>query len=204
VTGKDGYEVTDLAALFEVPVSSAQAAAIASFLALLLRWNERINLTGARFPEELRSEHLPDSFALARLLPSSSRVADVGSGGGLPALPTAILRPDVSWTLFEARSKRQAFLRTAVRELSLSSVVIAGRLDPAAPTQPSFDAATSRATFEPAEWIATARRMVNAGGTMIVFDAGRPWNAGGAQPIDTIEYRTGEGHRRRATSYRST
>jgi 16S rRNA (guanine527-N7)-methyltransferase len=204
VTGRDGYEVTDLAALFQVPVSPAQAATIASFLALLLRWNERINLTGARLPEELRSEHLPDSFALARLLPPSSRVADVGSGGGLPAIPAAILRPDVSWTLFEARSKRQAFLRTAVRELGLASVVVAGRLDPVSPGAPSFDAATSRATFEPPEWIAMARRMVNPGGTMIVFDAGRPWDARGAERIDTIEYQTGEGHRRRATGYRST
>lgn len=204
MTAADGYEVATLAALFQLPVAPPQAARIRSFLALLLRWNERINLTGARSVEDLRSEHLPDSFALARLLPPSARVADVGSGGGLPALPTAILRPDVSWTLFEARSKRQAFLRTAVRELGVASVEIAGRLDPSAPVEQLFDVASSRATFDPPEWFAFARRIVKPGGTIVVFDAGRPAPGIAAQAIDTIEYETGEGHRRRALSYRST
>src|SRR5436853_71284 len=112
-------------AFFQVPVSAEQHIRLHRFYELLLVWNRQINLTGARSLDELLSEHLPDSFALSRLVPQSASVADVGSGGGLPAIPFALLRPDASLTLFETRAKRVAFLRTAIRELGVGSARIA-------------------------------------------------------------------------------
>src|SRR6185295_9811748 len=106
-----------------------------------------INLTGARTLDELAADHLPDAFALAEAVPPGAALVDVGSGGGLPALPFAVLRPDVRLTLVEPRAKRVAFLRTAVRELGLAGELVAGHAAdlPAG----AFDVAASRATFPP-------------------------------------------------------
>jgi rRNA small subunit methyltransferase G len=58
-----------------------------TFVTRLLDWNVRINLTGARSRQELVSEHLVDSFAMTRFLPTGCSLADVGAGGGLPGIP---------------------------------------------------------------------------------------------------------------------
>jgi 16S rRNA (guanine527-N7)-methyltransferase len=128
------------------------------FWSLLLTWNARINLTGARSEADLVGDHLPDASAMARLVPEGARVVDVGSGGGLPAVPFALLRPDANVTLVEPRAKRVAFLRTAVRELGLTRVgVVAGRVETLG--DQVADVASSRATFAPPEWLEIARRL---------------------------------------------
>ena len=71
----------------------------------------------------LVGEHFPDAFALARKLEQPARVIDVGSGGGLPAIPLALLRPRLAITLVEPIAKKAAFLRTAIRELGLGDRV---------------------------------------------------------------------------------
>jgi 16S rRNA (guanine527-N7)-methyltransferase len=157
----------ELEASWHLPSSAAQRDALLGYADLLLTWTARINLTAARAAVTVVEDHLPDAFALASRLPDAARIVDVGSGGGLPALPLAILRPALSIDLVEPIAKKGAFLRTAVRELALAGRV---RVDPrrgeaiadAAPG--SFDAATSRATFAPAIWLALGRRLVRPGG----------------------------------------
>jgi 16S rRNA (guanine527-N7)-methyltransferase len=203
VTAPKGDPIEALAAFFALPVSAAQRERLLLFFDQLLTWNARINLTGAGSRAELLSEHLPDSFALARLIPPSSTLADIGSGGGLPALPFAILRPDVRLTLYEARAKRAAFLRTAIRTLRLAALV-SGRLDPATPPSSRFDAASSRATFPPEEWLPIAFPLLHPGGRAIVFTATAPSPAPSARMVDTVQYETGDRHPRYATAYCST
>lgn len=194
--------VAALSAFFRVPVSPEQCGLLARFYDLLLAWNRRINLTGARSLDELLSEHLPDSFALSCLVPPGASVADVGSGGGLPAVPFALVRPDAVVTLFESRAKRQAFLRTAVRELGIRTATVAGRFTPAAPGEPGpFDLACSRATLAPGEWLSLGRQAVRAAGRIVVFDTTGAGDLAPAQLISAIEYRTGRGHQRRAAAY---
>jgi 16S rRNA (guanine527-N7)-methyltransferase len=139
------------------------------FCARLLEWNARINLTGARDLATLREEHLPDAFAMAQVVPAGSAVIDVGSGGGLPAVPFACLRPDCAVTLVEPRAKRTAFLRTVTRELGTPTTVVEGRLEALDPDQHRHDVASSRATFAPEEWLALAPRLVRPGGLVLVF-----------------------------------
>jgi 16S rRNA (guanine527-N7)-methyltransferase len=203
VTAQKGDPIEALAAFFGLPVPAPQRERLLLFFDQLLTWNARINLTGASSRAELLSEHLPDSFALARLIPPSSTLADIGSGGGLPALPFAILRPDVRLTLYEARAKRAAFLRTAIRTLHLTAVV-AGRLDPATPPASRLDAASSRATFPPEEWLPIALPLVRPGGRVIVFTATAPAPASAARLVDTVQYETGDRHPRFAAAYCST
>jgi 16S rRNA (guanine527-N7)-methyltransferase len=204
VSGSGRQIVDELAASFSLPVSTSQRATLDQFWRLLLVWNERINLTGARSVEQLLSDHLPDSFALNGLVPLGARVADVGAGGGLPALPFAILRPDAGLTLFEARAKRAAFLRTAVRELGIRSVVVAGRFEPAALTGERFDVAISRATFPDREWLALGRAAINPAGRVVVFTEAKLDGLAGARLVDSVQYSTGRGRSRRAAAYRFT
>jgi 16S rRNA (guanine527-N7)-methyltransferase len=163
--------VSALAASLSQIVDRDTAERVAVFGQLLLRWNARINLTGARSSEELLREHFPDSFAMAALVPPASSLVDVGSGGGLPALPFALLRPDVSVTVVEPRAKRVAFLRTAVRELGLAVAVVSGRAEE---VNDRFAVASSRATFPPPEWLKVGADLVHPGGEVLflVHEAG--------------------------------
>jgi 16S rRNA (guanine527-N7)-methyltransferase len=204
VTLPKGDRVQLLAAFFAVGVSPTQREQLIAFFDQLLAWNARINLTGAASRDELLSEHLPDSFALARLIPPSSTLADIGSGGGLPALPFAVLRPDVALTLFEARAKRVAFLRTATRTLRLPQVTIAARFDPASDVPLPFDAAASRATFPPEEWLPLGTRAVRPGGRVVLFTATPFPPPPGTRLLEALHYETGSHHPRIAAAYCST
>ncbi len=162
-------ELRALAAAWEVPCSEAQAQTLLRYADLLCHWNQRINLTGARSVGALLTEHYPDAFALAKRLDRPARLVDVGSGGGLPAIPLAVLRPQLAVQLCEPIAKKSAFLRTAVRDLGLGdrASVVAARAETLVPG--GFDAATSRATFEPEAWLALGRQLVRPGGRVFVL-----------------------------------
>ncbi|HSY41699.1 MAG TPA: RsmG family class I SAM-dependent methyltransferase, partial [Polyangia bacterium] len=115
-----------LSAEWGLPVDSGQVESLLRFADLLIRWNQSINLTGARSNGAIVADHYPDAYALARRLDRPARLVDVGSGGGLPALPLALLRPDLVLRLCEPIAKKAAFLRTAIRELSLADRVTLG------------------------------------------------------------------------------
>lgn len=104
------------------------------------------NLMSRRGLEELRERHIPESVAFASLLPRDSRLLDVGSGGGLPGIVIAIVRPDLQVTLLEATEKKATFLRETVAELGLSVRVLHQRAEDARTAQAGcFDVVTARA-----------------------------------------------------------
>src|SRR5262249_13196661 len=119
----------------------------------------------------LLAEHYPDAFALARRLDGPARVVDVGSGGGLPALPLALLRPGLDLVLCEPIAKKVSFLRTAVRALELGERVQVEqrRAEELVAGPQRFDVAMSRATFEPEAWLALGRQLVIPGGRVFVL-----------------------------------
>lgn len=103
-----------------------------SFAALLKRWNAVQNLVSRETVNALWSRHILDSLQILPLLrPADERFLDVGSGGGLPALPLAIAQKGgpARITMVEPIGKKVAFLRQVVRELDLSADVHAGRTD---------------------------------------------------------------------------
>jgi 16S rRNA (guanine527-N7)-methyltransferase len=170
--------VRALASRWKVRCDEAQVAALSSYAESLLRWNARINLTAAKSIDVLVSEHFPDAFALARKLELPGRAIDIGSGGGLPAIPLALLRPGLTLELCEPIAKKAAFLRTAIRELSLGdrASVRVGRGEAvareiAADGSRAFDVAFSRATLAPQKWLALGARLVRPGGRVFVLAA---------------------------------
>jgi 16S rRNA (guanine527-N7)-methyltransferase len=161
-----------LAVAWKVPCADEQLDALGRYGESLLRWNAHINLTAARSIDALVSEHFIDAFALARRLDRQARVVDVGSGGGLPAIPLALLRPSLAVELVEPIAKKAAFLRTAIRELGLGDrlAVRVTRGETLATEQPrSFDAGISRATLAPEKWLVLAARLVRPGGRVFAL-----------------------------------
>lgn len=166
-------ELARLADIWFVACDRGQQDRLVAFASLLLTWNARINLTGAGSLGDLAAEHLPDSFALAsRLDPVGSLGAvDVGSGGGLPGIPLAVLRPTLRLQLVEPIAKKAAFLRTAVRELGLGPQVTVRVARAEALDRGQFDVAFSRATFAPAAWASVGTELVSPGGRVFVLAA---------------------------------
>ena len=157
---------------WNAPCDDDQLAALLSYAESLLRWNARINLTAAPSIDVLVAEHFIDAFALARKLEQPARAIDVGSGGGLPAIPLAVLRPSLTITLVEPIAKKAAFLRTAIRELGLGDRVSVhvGRGEAVAKETPrAFDVAISRATLAPARWLPLAVKLVRPGGRVFAL-----------------------------------
>jgi 16S rRNA (guanine527-N7)-methyltransferase len=93
----------------------------------LLACYDRTNVIGTRDVDRILVDHVLDSLScfLQEALFRAGRLADVGSGGGLPGIPIKIVRPDLATTLVESTGKKAAFLRRAVEDLSLRDVEVA-------------------------------------------------------------------------------
>ena len=110
-----------LAATLEAPI----ARRLAGYGGMLLEGNRRANLTGAKTPEAL-APHILDSLTLAPFVVDP--LVDVGSGGGLPAIPLAIAA-GVGVTLIEATAKKVRFLQETLRRLEIAGDVVGGRAE---------------------------------------------------------------------------
>jgi len=138
---------------------------------LLLDWNQRVNLTGARSMPEL-DRHLADAENLLTLDWSGVQsVVDIGSGGGLPAIPLALRLARVRFTLVEADKRKAAFLQHVAGTLGLLNVTVAVNRAEVLAHQPAyrerFDRATARAAARPAVLLELALPFIRVGGLLI-------------------------------------
>ena len=109
-------------ALAKVGVPPAES--LAMYMKLLLEWNEKINVTGAKNPDELALKHIADVWGALNVLGRpTGRVVDVGSGGGIPGIVIAIISPLTEVVLVERRQKKAGVLAKIVEELGLSARV---------------------------------------------------------------------------------
>jgi len=140
-----------------------------AYLALLVRWNARINLTAVRNPEEIVRRHFAESIFAAQHIPKKIKtLLDFGSGAGFPGIPIAICRPEIGLTLAESQSKKSAFLREAVRTLGLKAEVWPGRVEAMEPGR-VFEAVTLRAVDRMAAACKTAVARLAPRGWIAVF-----------------------------------
>ena len=99
-------------------LSSEQLDQLEQHYALLLRWNKVINLTRIETVEAAVERHYAESLFLGSTLPACSlSIADVGSGGGFPGIPVAVLRPDCALSLIESHQRKAVFLKEAARAI---------------------------------------------------------------------------------------
>ncbi|HVT90624.1 MAG TPA: 16S rRNA (guanine(527)-N(7))-methyltransferase RsmG [Tepidisphaeraceae bacterium] len=146
-----------LSARANVILSSEQAQSLQGYLDLLLQANEQINLTRISGPDAAQVQHVGDALTLLEYLPAGPiKLVDVGSGGGVPGIPLAIARPDMSVTLIESTKKKAAFLTNTAKTLNLKNVIVIDqRAEKVARTarRESFDVAAARAVGT-MDWLA--------------------------------------------------
>ncbi|MHC6228195.1 16S rRNA (guanine(527)-N(7))-methyltransferase RsmG [Pseudomonas sp. X10] len=146
VTPQHAEELSTGARQLGVELSERQHEQLLAYLALLIKWNKAYNLTAVRDPDEMVSRHLLDSLSIMPFIHSESpRWLDVGSGGGMPGIPLAILHPNKQVTVLDSNGKKTRFLTQVKLELKLDNLeVIHKRVEEFQPAQP-FTGIISRA-----------------------------------------------------------
>lgn len=132
---------------------SGAADALCRYLELLVVWGKRHDLTAARSADELVDLTLPDAWVMAHWVKPGSTLADIGAGAGAPGLPLSLMRPDVAVSLVEPRTKRVAFLRTAIGQLCAPRSVPVLRQRSEQLPKWGFDDVVSRAVLAPQPWL---------------------------------------------------
>lgn len=144
---------------------------VQQYAQLLLEWNRSVNLTGAETLEQVEALIADADALLTASWTGITTVIDIGSGGGLPAIPLAVAMPPVQFTLLEANARKCAFLEHVAATLGLTNVVVAcGRAEelghrPALREQ--FDRAISRAAARPQVLLELALPFVRTGGDLV-------------------------------------
>lgn len=144
-----------------------------AYAELLLKWNRVYNLTAIRDPDGVVTHHLLDSLTV---LPHvrEPRLADIGSGAGLPGIPLAIANPELSVILVEANQKKCAFLEQAKMDLGLENLtVVRARIEQWHPRDP-LPAAISRAFSELGVFAEHARHALAPGGVLYAMKGQPP------------------------------
>ena len=146
VTPQHAEELSTGARQLGVELSAEQQEKLLGYLALLIKWNKAYNLTAVRDPDEMVSRHLLDSLSVVPFVAQyGDNWLDVGSGGGMPGIPLAILFPERQFTLLDSNGKKTRFLTQVKLELKLDNLqVIHSRVEAFTPPQP-FNGIVSRA-----------------------------------------------------------
>jgi len=144
------HELTQLARSWGIDLPAQAASQFDTYCRLLLKWNERVNLTAITQPREVVEKHFLDSIIPLGLLeiPHGAAIIDVGTGAGFPGVPLKIARPDLRLTLLDSLGKRVDFLRELSQALGQDNEIIHARAEDAAhhpDLRERFCAATSRA-----------------------------------------------------------
>lgn len=145
VTSLHAEELSTGARQLGVPLTPTHQEQLLAYLALLIKWNKAYNLTAVRNPDEMVSRHLLDSLSVISFIGEDERWLDVGSGGGMPGIPLAILFPEKKITVLDSNGKKTRFLTQVKLELKLDNLqVIHSRVEAFRPELP-FNGIISRA-----------------------------------------------------------
>ncbi len=158
-----------------IDVSRETEAKLQAFADLVTRWTSSINLVSRSSIAEIWDRHIIDSAQLYDLAPEGWQTwADIGSGGGFPGIVIAIIaterHPTGHVTLIESDQRKSAFLRTAIRELSVQATVVASRVESIPPL--AANVLSARALGSLSDLLPIARRHLAPSGQAI-FPKGR-------------------------------
>ena len=149
-----------LPGLAELGLASSFVPAVWQYLQLLSKWNKAYNLTAIRDLESMVVQHALDGLSVHGYVKlSDKRLIDVGTGGGVPGVLLAIVRPDLDVCLLDAVGKKARFLRQVKREMRLDNVtVIHDRVENYSPCE-KFDVVISRAFSEVNQFLSWTRHL---------------------------------------------
>jgi len=157
-----------------VPLDDNTLGRLDRLVALLLQWNEKINLTAVTEPRQIVERHLLDSLAVVAYLesleaiPGEHGMVDLGSGGGFPGLVVRLARPTWKLTSVESIQKKIAFQQAVDLQLRLGMEFLRGREEELRGKR-LYDVAVSRATWDPPDWILRGVHWVNPGGVVVAM-----------------------------------
>lgn len=155
-----------------------------AFAALLGKWNRVYNLTAIRSPEQAITHHLLDSLVVLPQLDGVARLADIGSGGGLPGIPLAIARPALAISSIETVGKKSSFQQQAKIELQLPNFTpLHARVEDVVPDAP-LDAVISRAFSDIGDFVQLTRHLLGPGGRFLAMKGVYPRDELASLPAD--------------------
>ena len=147
---------------------------LGEFLSLLVKWNKVYNLTAVRDPLDMVDRHLMDSLIMSQWLPSitsssdsTADVIDIGSGAGLPVLPLAIARPELSFVSIESNGKKTRFQQQCLTQLKLRNVSVINKRVQDVSLKSQL--VVSRAFTAPAEFLSIAEPLCAKQGRVAIM-----------------------------------
>lgn len=161
------------ASSYSLKLSPAQLDGLTKYYTFLNEWNSRLHLVAPTSAQEFAIRHILESLSLLEHLPSGARVADIGSGGGLPIIPCLIVRPDLQAILVEASKKKGVFLREALKATTSSkAAVIAEKFEDIISPEVQFITSRALERFETVlprllEWAPSGCRLLLFGGKQL-------------------------------------
>jgi 16S rRNA (guanine527-N7)-methyltransferase len=139
-----------------------------AYMALLQKWNKVYNLTAVREPSEMVTLHLLDSLSVLPFI-KAGNLLDVGSGGGLPGIVVAIVKPDLQVTTIDTVQKKAIFMRQVKGELGLENLdVVHARVESYQPKQ-KFEVIISRAFSELALFLKLTKHLLAENGAWLAM-----------------------------------
>jgi 16S rRNA (guanine527-N7)-methyltransferase len=180
-------------AAMRLDVSPAQRKKLVDYLALMFKWNAVYNLTSLRDPMQMVTHHLLDSLAAVPAFAQARNVLDVGSGGGLPGIVLAIVRPDMKVSMIDTVHKKTAFLTQVKAELGLANVTVYTARVEQLQVSDKFDVITSRAFADLSDFVNWSSHLLADGGRYIALKGVAPkdeqerlpaeWRVTGVEPL---------------------
>jgi 16S rRNA (guanine527-N7)-methyltransferase len=154
---------------YDLVPGESEIARLCDYYRLLLAWNPRLHLVAPCSPAEFATRHVMESLLLLPHLGQKARLADIGSGAGLPTIPVLIARPDLHATLIEASKRKSVFLREALRATRTlgQATVVAERFENV--QTPEVDYVTCRALDRFDEMLSRLVQWSPPGSTLLLF-----------------------------------
>jgi 16S rRNA (guanine527-N7)-methyltransferase len=181
-------------AAMHLDVSPAQQDKLMNYLALMFKWNAVYNLTSLRDPMQMVTHHLLDSLAAVPAFAGAQNILDVGSGGGLPGIVLAIVRPDMKVSMIDTVHKKTAFLTQVKAELGLANVTVYTARVEQLQVSDKFDVITSRAFADLSDFVNWSSHLLADGGRYIALKGVAPrdeqerlpaeWKVDKVEPLD--------------------
>jgi len=171
------FSARELRQIEHLGIDDHSIAPLAMYLAELEKWNHAYNLTAIRNPAEMVTRHLLDSLVVLPHLPDRAsdsataplRLLDVGSGGGMPGILLAIVRPQWQVTVLDGNGKKARFLRHIVRALALTNVEVAESRVEVWNAPQLFDRIISRAFAALAEFVQLSDHLLAGDGRWLAM-----------------------------------
>lgn len=176
-------ELTEGAAQLSIDLAPEQAEQMLAYLQLLQKWNKAYNLTAVRDPDEMVSRHLLDSLSILPYV-QGDRWLDVGSGGGMPGIILAIMRPHAQFTLLDSNGKKTRFLTQVKLELGLANLtVVQNRVEVFQAERP-FHGIVSRAFSSLADFTQLTRHLSDSETCWLAMKGQYPQEELAGLPVD--------------------